>query len=520
MSILMNLGLQAHPQSITSALSTGTRAFLNAGIPRLGPSIIRRQGLEDWLGRCKSVPVRFLVAPAGFGKTIALLAYLRNVATSGVYCSLSPGSSREAIWNAVAKVLQLPELNSHEQLLRELEMRAPLEIAIDCEDVPNADGIVALVRLIEDLPENVSLLIACRSWVSLDVGRFVLQGSAVLCDAGRLAFDAADIRHFAETLGVPFTHGAVLHMLEATDGWPQVVSGALRKAAEDNLSLAQAVEHWRKHHGHLFNKFIADALARVPERDADLVFKLMGGSHLVDPLQLQAMEVLGLFVVHTPDGYRPLRALSCRRSYDRSRGVVQDAPAPMRLSLLGWFQAEIDGQPLAFVRRRDQQIVKYIALQPNGCASRTKLINVFWPGVERHLAAHSLRTACSQIRKAITRVVGFDQVEAYFRATDELSINLDNVIVDVKCFLRHADDGDEQYNRGDLRGAYAHYCSLTRVYRSDLLLSDEREPWVVAFDAALKLRHSRALARMTEIVTALDYRAVRQIDPGLVAVAS
>ncbi|MGA8574280.1 MAG: hypothetical protein WB609_01155 [Candidatus Cybelea sp.] len=378
---------------------------------------------------------------------------------------------------------------------------------------------MALVRLIEDLPENVSLLIACRSWVSLNVGRFVLQGNAVLCDASRLAFDAADIRHVAQTLGVPFTHADVLHMLEATDGWPQVVSGALRKAAEDRCSLAQAVEHWRKHHGHLFNRFIAEALAHVPERDADAVFKLMSGSHVVDRLQLQTLEAQGLFVVHTPDGYRPLRGLSRRRSYDRCRRLAQDVAAPMRVSLLGWFQAEINGKPIAFIRRRDQQIVKYIALQPNGCVSRNELMRVFWPGVERHLAAHSLRTACSQIRRAIIHVVGFDQVEAYFRATDELSINLNNVIVDVKCFLRHADDGDEQYSRGDLRGAYAHYCSLRRVYRSDLLLSDEREPWVVAFDATLKLRHSKALARITEIVAALDYHSVRQIDLGSIAAA-
>jgi len=515
----MNLGSLAHPRSIASALSTGPRKFLNSGIPRLGYSIIRRQGLEDWLAHSKSVPVRFLAAPAGFGKTIALFAYLRNVATSGLYCSLSPGSSREAIWNAAAKALQLPEISSHGQLLRELETRAPLELAIDCEDVPNAEGIVALVHLIEDLPENVSLLIACRSRAALDVGRFVLQGDAVLCDPSRLAFDAADIRHVAETLEVPYTHADVLHMLEATDGWPQVVSGALRKAAEDSCNLAEAVGHWRKHHGHLFNKFIADALTHAPERDADLVFKLMSGSHLDDRSQLQALEEQGLFVVHTPDGYRPLRALARSRSYGQCERVAKDV-APMHVKLLGWFQAEINGQPIAFARRRDRQIFEYIALQPNGHVSRTELMSVFWSGVEPRLAAQSLRTVCSQIRRAIIHVYGSDRLEVYFRATDELSINLNNVIVDVKCFLRHADDGDEQYNRGDLRGAYAHYCSLTRVYRSDLLISDAREPWVVAFDAALKLRHRRALARMTEIVATLDYRGVRQLDPGLIAAAS
>ena len=511
----MNFALVAYSAPVASPLYNVPRTSVNAGKTRLGPSTIRRQGLEDWLRRSKSVPVRFLVAPPGFGKTIALLAYLRNVATGGLYCSLAPGASRESIWNAVAKALQLPQILSHELLLHELQTRAPLELAIDCEDVPNAEGIAALIRLIEDLPEHVCLLIACRSWVSLDVGRFVLQGNGVLCDAGRLAFDAADIRQIAESLGVPFTHADVLRMLEATDGWPQVVSSALRKAREDSCNLAQAVKHWQKHHRHLFDKFIADALTKAPRHDADLVFKLMSGANLDDRLLLQALEGQGLFVVHTPGGCRPLRALAPSRSYDQ-RGRVKDL-APMRVKLLGWFSTEINGQPIEFIRRRDQQVFKYLALQPNGCVSRTELMDVFWPGVERFSASQSLRTVCSQIRRAIIHLVGPDRVDEYFRAADGLSIDLNNVIVDVKCFLRHADDGDDRYRHGDLRGAYMHYCRVTRVHRSDLLISDAREPWVVAIDGMLKVRRGTALARMTEISAALDPRGAERLEPGPIA---
>ncbi len=481
-------------------------------MPRLGPSIVRRQGLEYWLGRFSSVPVRFLVAPPGFGKTMALLGYLRRCANTGIYCTLPPGSTTEIIWGSIARALEIElELANHENLMRALAARAPLELALDCEDVPDTDGIAAILHLIEDLPDDVSLLIASRSRVAFQVGRFVSQGTAVLCDAERLAFDAGGIRHVAETLSVPFTHADLLRMLEATDGWPQVVSGALRKAAEDNVSLAQAFEHWRMRHGHLFNEFVAGALAHVTESDADLVLKLMSGSHLDDRLQLQALEEQGLFVIHTPDGYRPLRALSRSRLYDRYGRRV--APAtPMQVRLFGWFLAEIDRQPIEWVRRRDRQIFKYVALQPNGSASRTELGQVFWPGAERHLVAQSLRTACSNIRKAIAQIVGFKQVEAYFRAGDELSIDLDNVIVDVNRFVMHANDADEQYDRGDLRAAYAHYRSAARVYRGDLLIGDAHEPWVATLDAALKARHVSLLERIAEIVASLDYHSVEKPD--------
>lgn len=482
----------------------GTRRF---GMSRLGPSIVRRPRLEEWLGRFSSVPVRFLIAPPGFGKTMALLGYLRHTATNGFYCALRPSADAPGVLSAIGEALQVEgEIAAHEQLIRTLAVRAPLELAIDCHDIPSAEGIDAIVRLIDDLPEDVSLLIACRSRAAFKVGRFVSEGTASLCDAERLAFDAAGIRHVAETLGVSFTHADVLRMLEVTDGWPQVVSGALRKASEDNCSLAQAFENWRMRHGHLFNEFIAAGLAHVSEGEADLVLKLMSGSYLDDRQQLQALEEQGLFVIHTPDGYRPLRALSRSRVYDRYGRRVQ-AATPMQVRLFGWFLAEIDKQPIEWVRRRDRQIFKYVALQPHGSASRAEIGQVFWPEADRHLVAQSLRTVCSNIRKAIGQIVGFKQVEAYFRAGDELSIDLENVIVDVNRFVLHADDADEQYERGELRAAYAHYRSAARVYRGDLLIGDAHESWVAALDATLKRRHVTVLERIAEIVSTLDYQA-------------
>jgi hypothetical protein len=477
---------------------------------RLGPSIVRRQRLEEWLGRFAGVPVRFLIAPPGFGKTMALLGYLRHRAVNGGYCALPYDAGPEALWGGIARAVGVEtKLGSHDDVLRALQSRAPLELALDCEDLPAPAGVASILRLIDDLPDEVSLLIACRSRAAFKVGRFVSQGTAVLCDAERLAFDVDGIRHLAETLGVRFAHADLLRMLDATDGWPQVVSGALRKAAEDGVVLAQAFEHWRLRRGHLFNEFVAGALAHVSESDADLVLKLMSGSHLADRLQLQALEEKGLFVIHTPSGYRPLRALSRSRLYDRYGRRVQ-AAMPMQVRCFGWFSAEIDRQPIEWIRRRDAQIFKYIALQPNGSVSRAELAEIFWRGAERHLAAQSLRTACSNIRKAIAQIVGFEQVEAYFRAGDELAIDLDNVIVDVNRFLRHANDGDERYAYGDLRAAYAHYRSAARAYRGDLLIGDTHEGWVASHDANLKRRHEELVKRIDELIAAIDDDVTRR----------
>jgi hypothetical protein len=448
---------------------------------------------------------------------MALIGYLEHCSENGCYGVIAAGLNAEAVWAAIGRALEPKlELRSHEDVVQALASHAPIELGLDCVGVPAPEGVAAVSQLIEDLPGDVSLLVACRSRSAFQVGRLVAQGTASLCDAERLAFDASGVRHLAETCGVSFTHADVLRMIEVTDGWPHVVSSALRKAAEDSCSMSSAFENWRLRHGHLFNEFIADALKHVAEKDGDLVFKLMSGSHLEDRQQLQALEEQGLFVVHTVDGYRPLRALSRSRLYDRYGRRVQ-AATPMQVRLFGWFRAEIDRQPIEWVRRRDRQIFKYLALQTGGTVSRAELGQIFWPEAEKHLVAQSLRTACSNIRKAIAQVVGFDRVEAYFRAGDDLSLDLDNVIVDVNSFVAHANDGDEQFDRGEVRTAYAHYGSAGRLYRGNLLIGDAHEPWVVTLSAILERRHVQVLERLSEIAAELDYQPTAEAELPLAA---
>jgi hypothetical protein len=475
-------------------MGLNARAF---GLPRLGPSIVRRRALEDWLSRFKNVPVRFLVAPPGFGKTVALLGYLRHCATDAVYCALPAGAGADTIWSCIGRALESKsECRSNADVVRALAERAPLEIALDCKDVPGEDGVAAVLRLLEQLPDEVSLLIACRSRVAFNVRRFVAEASAVLCDAERLAFDAAEIRHVAETCGVPFTHLDISRMLDVTDGWPQVVSSAVRKAAEDSCGLAQAFENWRARHGHFFNEFVAWTRTNVAQREADLLRRLVDGSQLDEREDLQRLEEQGLFVIHTASGFRPLRALAQSRRYDRC-SATRIAKA-MHVNVLGWFEAAVDGTPIEWVRRRDRQIFKYIALQPNGRASRAQVTEIFWPDVPSDLAGKSLRTACSNIRKAIAKIVGIDRVDAYFRVREEISLDLKNTIVDANRFAAHAADGDDQFLRGQLRSAAAHYRKALALYRGDLLIADVREAWVSSLEVQLKERLAAVRARLAE----------------------
>jgi Bacterial transcriptional activator domain len=477
-------------------------------MPRQGPSIIGRPRIEEWLGRFKGVPVRFLIAPPGFGKTMAILGYLRHQAPNGVYCAVSANATKESVWASVTAALGEKSLASHDEVVRMLEARAPLELALDCAGVPEAGGVRAILRLAEDVPEGISLLVACRSRSTFEVRDLVSRGLATLCDSERLAFTADEIRHLAQTCGVRFAHVDVVRLLDMTEGWPVVVSGAVVKAAEDNCGLGEAFENWRTRRGHFFNEFIGDALSRAPEELAALVLKLIAGSQLEDVAQLRLLEGQGLFVVHTADGYHSLRALTRSRLHNRYASSMP--PTPMRVRLFGWFAAEIGQRQVQWIRRRDRQIFQYIALRPGSIVSRAELGEVFWPGCERHLVSQSLRSACSNIRKAIAQLTGFDQVEAYFRTSNqEVSIDLDNVMIDVKSFVAHATDGDSQFDRGDLQAALVHYRNAEGFYSGALLIGDANEPWVSTQAAELEQRHLAIVKRMAEIPGEIERRRTR-----------
>ncbi len=470
-------------------------------MPRLGPFNIRRNALEEWLARFKDVPVRFLIAPPGFGKTLALLSYLHCLKTPGIYCAVSASSDMEAFWQALGKALGVEAgPRSYDELRAMLSARAPMELAFDFEDVPCDEAAAVLRRLMCDLPVDVSLLIACRSRAPFDVTHLVNDGTAVLCDAERLAFDANEIRQLAEICSVPFKQTDVHRLIEATDGWPQVVSGAIRKATEDSCDLAHAYDNWRTHRGHLFHEFVAARSEHVSILENNLMQQIMAGSRVDDRTQLQMLEEQGLFVIHTPAGYRPLRALSHRGLGDRYAERASSV-LPMHVRLFGWFSAEIDRRQVEWVRRRDRQIFEYVALQANGRASRADVSATFWPDGDKALAGQSLRTACSGIRRAIANIVGIDLVDAYFKTGDDISIDLNNVVVDVNRFIANADEGDVQYRRGQRRAAAGHYRRAASIHRDDLLIADSHEPWVRTPNAAFERRNAELLKRMAEFAT-------------------
>ena len=468
-------------------------------LPRLAPSTVRRPRLERWLATHVAVPLRILVAPAGSGKTTLLLKYLPNSTVDAAYCAIPPKCTPAGLHEAMATAFSLPRVPpSYDDLVMALRSLVfePTELAVD--DVDNAlpEAIAELARLIEDAPEHLTFIYSSRSRNAIDAKTWIARGLAVLSDHRRMAFDPAETELLAETCGVPTTHLEIGRLLEESDGWSIVVSGAIRAAAEDSRSLSDGYEHWRSRYGQLFTEFIASELERATEEDRALVRSLIAGATVDDQERLHTLEMQGLFIVADDDGFRPLRPIR------QLRGRVRLSPSarlsPLVVRMFSRFTSQIDGQEVSWIRRRDQQFIKYLLLKPEGSATRSELASVFWPDADRQLAAQSVRTACSNIRKAIAAQVGYACVDLYFRADPDVALNLTNVVADVRRFSAHVADGDAAFDRGDLQEAAVHYRAAEELYTGRLLDGDVPEPWFVSQAQLLEDRYVITLERLAQ----------------------
>jgi DNA-binding SARP family transcriptional activator len=470
------------------------------GVPRLTPLTIRRPRLERWLEAYSRYPVRLIVAPPGSGKTSLVLKYSAESARNTAYHSMPVGADAQYVRRTLGKALSTSPAQCCEVIVDEIDNAAP-------------DALEELARFVENAPENVTLVYVARSRECIDMRRLVARGVAVLCDARRLAFDAEEAATLAEACSVNATDLELRRLIEDTDGWAFAVSSTIRTAAAEGQTIDRAYQAWRSHSQTLLREFAAAEVCRVSDEMQRAFWSLYEGTGRIDVAQLRELEAHGLFVVDEGRDclrlYRPLAPFGVRETAAGSAAAVTP---PLMVHMFRAFEARIDGREIPWVRRRDQQIVKYLLLKPNGSATRNELASVFWSDTDRHLATQSVRTACSTIRKAFAAIVGPGNVDLYFRTAPDIQIDLKNVVCDVRRFLAHVNDGDADFERADVVDAAMHYRAAEKLYAGNLLEFDSPEPWIVAQTSALSDRFMQVLERLgtlaaeqEEVTTAARY---------------
>lgn len=188
--------------------------------------------------------------------------------------------------------------------------------------------------------------------------------------------------------------------------------------------------------------------------------------------------------------------------------VRRTAPL-LSVQMFGQFRATIDGKVVPWIRRRDQQLFKYLILQPEQRCPRIELIRRFWADADHVLGLQSLRTACSNIRKALASLVGRDAAEEYLSVGREIALNPDTVSVDVRRFVAHVNEGNTAYENGDANAALGHFRSAQNLYGGPLCDDDSLfAPYASMYESMLTL----SVSRIRELV-GQGYDAERRSEP-------
>ena len=391
--------------------------------------------------------LKFLVAPAGYGKTVLVSQIAASAPDRYAYIGLDERHDGRLVRERASRALS-----------------SGLDPVFDDAHLLPASGREALAEILRSLDPARSAIVATRTVEDLIPKRTLFDGTADIIDAPELAFTAAEAKALCERFAVAYREETLAEFMRRTCGWPTAVCGALRVAGERMLPIHAALEAWYELHGSSVARFVSDECSRVEQGTAFLERVRVAG--FCTQGELQAWHAAGLFVARSEQEYRVLPVVY---------GVFGNEPPdaadrrPLRVALLTEdMRAAIGGAPIRWERLKDAQLFKYLVLKNGVPATRSEIMRIFWPGRERNIAAQNLRTTCSNIRRAIRRIVGAEAIEHYFRSEGDLAVP-GPVLCDVDDFTQEMQLARAALGAGNSRLARVHFKNARDIYRCDLL---------------------------------------------------
>jgi hypothetical protein len=487
-------------------------------LEKISPATIERPRVIEWLERNAAFPLRALIAPAGYGKTTALVRYLQKLDQPHAYVRAQPGDKPEYLAARLAAELGLDGVGSFEDLRRHLLAMPACTVAIDAVDLASREAIFETASFAIGSPPQVRTVVAgCRN-ETISTPRLFSMGLAALMVSRVLAFSVEDLAALCASLGVDATEADMRAVIALSDGWPAVAGDIVRAAASDGRSLQGAYEMWLASSAHTLRRFVEAEVNRASAKARTAFARAIAGELLLDE-DWQLLEAAGLFV--TGDVGAPRLLYPVGAIYTQSPLVVGGATQRLSVSLFGEFEVSYGGNPVKWLRRRDADIVRTLAVRVGGTATRCELLERFWPDSERRAAQQSLRTSCSNVRKAIAAVAGPHRVDRYFFCGTDITLDPNSVSLDGHRFLSHVHSGDDAYKKGRSDSAASHYRAALRLRRGPPSI-DHADDVQVTFAARLEdaFAHARARLEAIEGANAADGRTRGSSDRGEVTDSS
>lgn len=212
-----------------------TAAPWRRSLPRTSSHTVLRPRVHTLLGR--NLPLTLLAAPHGYGKSVAIAAWLDGFDDADLVCCLdvTPGTDAATMWQRIHRGLsgeQVSAGEAYDAVSRWLGTGdEPVVVAIDSsQHLLDEDFLVDLASLLRRSSRLHAIVATRRLPDSLvDIAQTV---DTVVVDQQELALRAADSRALFSShgLAVDTDLSDVLH--EAVDGWPVLVHRGVLTVAE------------------------------------------------------------------------------------------------------------------------------------------------------------------------------------------------------------------------------------------------------------------------------------------------
>ena len=335
-------------------------------VPRVRRSLVARPRLSDRLRRGAESALTLICAPAGFGKTTLLSAWLGSPeasARSVAWVSLEESDSRPAaFWTYVIAALQrvvpgvgagaLPLLQAAQPPIEALlatvvnELSAvpnDVDLVLDDYHLIESAGVHAGVAfLLEHLPPQVHLVISTRADPPLPLARLRARGELVELRAADLRFTPAEAAaYLTEVAGLDLSAGDIAALEGRTEGW----IAALQLAAlsmQGRSDVAGFIAGFAGDDRYIVDYLVEEVLSRQPEHVRTFLLRTSILDRLSGPLcdavtgesggkaRLETLDRANLFMVRLDDNRRWYRyhhlfaEVLYTRLLDEQPGVVAD----------------------------------------------------------------------------------------------------------------------------------------------------------------------------------------------------
>jgi hypothetical protein len=420
-----------------------------------------------------------LCAPHGAGKSTALRDF--------------------AATHRGVELITLPPRASIAQVRSALARRPDASLTIvDQADGASAAGLTDLFEHIErTLPGGKRYLLSGCSRIRLRAHALLARGVASLIDASLLPFSSEEIAELAAAQGVAAEELDVEQLRYDTDGWPVAVAWIVRDAAHEGRALRGASEQWRQRNGHLLLELVTAAHGDDEYAQA-FVSAVWSPAEPASQRTLERLDAEGFPIVRMRTSVRPYRVLMRIASDAPAAERVAPADRRLMLTLFGRFSCTIANRPVVFDRRRDQNVLTFIALAPGASVTRAALHETFWPDAPPAVASQGLRTTLCRLRRALALAAGADAAR-YVHVDKSVALDLDWVSVDARTFRACLDLAAAEDAVGNRHAAREQYLQAERLYTGALLASEALEATLAPSAAEYGELFEQLLAQLTEM---------------------